>query len=77
MEPMKTEANLGTPSARQMRDIIAGLTPAERRTLKDPNFVTEAEADLIMSDHALHEGPAIPLEDVLKELGIPRRPRRA
>jgi hypothetical protein len=76
MERMKAEANLGTPSAKEMREIIAGLTPAERRTLHDPNFITEDEADLIMSDRAIEEGPAIPLDDVLKELGIPRRRHR-
>jgi hypothetical protein len=60
-----------------MREMIAALTPAERLTLKDPDFITEDEADLIMSDRALAEGPTIPLDVVLKELGIPRRRRRA
>jgi mRNA-degrading endonuclease RelE of RelBE toxin-antitoxin system len=70
MESMKTEANPATPSAKEMRELVAALTPAERRTLKDPAFITEDEADLIMSDRAMREGREIPLEDVLKEFGV-------
>src|SRR5580658_10522655 len=65
IEPMKTEANLGTPGAKEMRELVAALTPAERRTLKDPDFITEDEADLIMSDRSLKEpGKSISLDEL-------------
>jgi hypothetical protein len=51
-----------------MREMIASLTPEERRSLKDPNFITEDEADLIICDRRANE-PAIPAEKVLAELG--------
>ena len=62
-------------SARQhkaMLEMLAGLTPAERQTLTDPDFITEDEADLIYCERAMSEpGPSIPAEDVFAELGIP------
>jgi len=36
--------------------------------LPDPNWVTEDDADAIMSLRSVREGGAIPLEDVLKEI---------
>ena len=58
--------------------MIAGLTPAERSTLKDPDFITEDEADLIMSDRAMNEpGPLISLDELFRENGQTRRKRRA
>ena len=67
-----------TLSAREMREMIAALSPAERASLKDPNFITEDEADLIMSDRAMKEdGCSIPLEEILKEFDRPRRRRSA
>jgi hypothetical protein len=78
MESMKTLANPGTPSAKEMRELVASLTPAERRTLKDPDFITEDEADLIMSDRSLKEpGKSISLDELLAENGQKRRKRRA
>jgi hypothetical protein len=55
-----------------MLEMLAGLTPAERRTLKDPNFITEDEADLIVCDRREGE-PTVSLDQVLAEAGIPRR----
>jgi len=78
MELMKTKADPQTPSREEMRRMIAGLTPAERLTLKDPNFITEDEADLIMSDRAVNgPGPLISLDELFKENGQTRRKRRA
>jgi hypothetical protein len=33
-----------------MLETIAALTPAERAAFKDPDFITEDEADLVFSD---------------------------
>lgn len=74
---MKSTANLSVQQHREMLQMLDQLTPAERATLNDPNFITEDEADLILSDRAAKEGPAIPLDEVLRELGIPRRRRSA
>jgi hypothetical protein len=38
-----------------MREMIAKLTAAERHSVKDPDFITEDEADLIMSDWSVNE----------------------
>jgi hypothetical protein len=50
------------------------LTTAERRILKDPDFVTEDEADLIMSDRAAKEpGKSITAEYLFAEMSyVPR-----
>jgi hypothetical protein len=47
------------------------LTPAERRFLKDPNWIDEDESDLLLAiRREAEEGDkAIPFEQVLKELG--------
>jgi hypothetical protein len=76
---MKTEENLSTPSPEQMRRMIAGLSPAERASLSDPDFITEDEADLIMSDRAAKEpGRRISAEELFREMGYtPGRKRRA
>jgi hypothetical protein len=44
------------------------LTKEEIAMLPDPNWVTEDDADAIMSLRSEREGGAIPLEDVLKEI---------
>ncbi|HEX4134512.1 MAG TPA: hypothetical protein VHY84_07890 [Bryobacteraceae bacterium] len=65
--------NSSTPSPEEMRAIIVGLTPAERCTLKDPNFITEDEADLIMSDRAVEEASeTAAAEDLFAEISVPR-----
>jgi hypothetical protein len=59
-----------------MLQMLAGLSAAERRTLKDPDFITEDEADLIYSDRAMKApGRMYSADEVLAELGIPRRIR--
>jgi len=62
---------------REMRRMLAGLTPAERARLEDPNFITEDEADLIRHHRDLAEpGELISLDEFFAEVGIARRPRR-
>jgi hypothetical protein len=53
-----------------MLQMLKELTPAERASLKDPSFITEDEADLIVCDRRSHEG-TVPAENVLAELVIP------
>ena len=60
----------------EMLGMLKGLSAAERKTLADPDFITEDEADLIVC-YRRHNEPTIPLDEVLKEAGIPRRQRRA
>lgn len=45
------------------------LTDTEREQLEDPEWVTEDEADRIVAARRQGE-PAIPLEEVLAELGL-------
>jgi hypothetical protein len=59
----------------EMLEMLKDLTPAERKTLADPDFITEDEADLIVHDRRMKE-PTVSLDEVLKEAGIPRRARR-
>jgi hypothetical protein len=73
---MPTRANLTEIADKEMRKVLASLTAAERRTLKDPDFITEDEEDLIISARALEKGKFYPLEQVIKENGLtPRRYR--
>jgi hypothetical protein len=61
-----------------MLEMLKGLSAAERKTLADPDFITEDEADLIYHDRAMKEpGESIWLDELLKENGIPRRSPRA
>jgi hypothetical protein len=73
---MKTRTKLSAKQYQEMREMLAGLTPAERATLADPDFITEDEADLIVCDRRDDE-PTYSLDEVLAELGIPRRKLRA
>ncbi len=59
--------------------MVAALSPAERASLEDPNFITEDEAEIILAERAMNEpGRSIPLEEILKEFGQqPRRRRTA
>ena len=58
---------LATPAdARPISEL--NLTKEEIAMLPDPNWVTEDDADAIMSLRSIQEGGAIPLEDVLKEI---------
>ena len=61
-----------------MKELIASLSPAERKLLRDPNFISEDEADLIMSDRGFNEPElTISLDELLKENGMTRRGKRA
>ncbi|MDP9170445.1 MAG: hypothetical protein M3N54_07510 [Acidobacteriota bacterium] len=73
---MKARANLSGKEYRAMRKMLALLTPAERASLKDPDFITEDEADLIYCDRQPDE-PTYSLDEVLAEAGIARRRTRA
>jgi hypothetical protein len=44
-----------TPGPEEMKELIASLSPAERAILKDPDFIAEDEADIIMSDRSFNE----------------------
>jgi hypothetical protein len=46
-EALKTRHKLSNRQFQQMLEMLAGLTPAERASLKDPDFITEDEADII------------------------------
>jgi hypothetical protein len=59
-----------------MLEMLEELTPAEHALLKNPDFITEDEADVIVSDRRMEEGgPSVPLEQILKERGTPHRGR--
>ena len=75
---MKTEENLSPPSAEEMRELIASLSPAERASLNDSDFITEDEADLIMADREMKEpGEWITAEELFRQEGYtPRRLRK-
>jgi len=75
-EALKIKHNLSESQFRQMLELLASLTSAERATLKDPHFITEDEADLIICDRRDGE-PTFPLDEVLKEMGVPLRRRRS
>jgi hypothetical protein len=64
------QGKLSPRQLREMREMLAGLTPAERATLLDPEFITEDEADLIWSDRAMKEqGRSIPADEIFAEMG--------
>jgi len=73
---MKTRNNLSTPSPEEMRKLIEALSPAERAMLKDPAFITEDEADIIVCMRRMDE-PTYSAEAVLAELALERRRRSA
>jgi hypothetical protein len=53
---------------REMREMLAGLTPAERATLLDPEFITEDEADIIVAGRRMKK-PDIPIEEISPNSG--------
>jgi hypothetical protein len=75
-DALRIEHDLSRSQFQEMLELLASLTPAERATLKDPDFITEDEADLIISDRRDNE-PTSPLDDVLKDIGNPPRRRRS
>jgi hypothetical protein len=60
---------------RAMLEMLAMLTPAERATLKDPDFITEDEADLIVCDRRADE-PTYSSDEIFAEFGFVPRARR-
>ena len=74
----KENIDLDTPGPEEMKELIASLSPAERKLLRDPNFISEDEADLIMSDRGFNEPElTISLDELLKENGMTRRRKKA
>jgi hypothetical protein len=74
VELVEKKHNLSPEQYLAMREMLEGLTPAERQTLKDPDFITEDEADLIVCDRITAEGGEyISLDELLAQNGIPRR----
>jgi len=71
---LKVRNQLTESMFQDMLAMLEELTPDERRTLKDPDFITEDEADIIVCDRRADE-ETLPAEDVLRELGIPVRKR--
>lgn len=60
-----------------MLDMLKGLSAAERKTLADPDFITEDEADLIYHDREIKApGRLYSADEVFAELGIPRRHKK-
>jgi hypothetical protein len=49
------------------------LTRAEIALLEDPDWVTEDEADIIVSARREAEGDEIPIDDVLRRFGHKRK----
>jgi hypothetical protein len=69
---MNTSVNLSGQEYREMQKMLADLTPAERASLLDPNFITEDEADVIVCNRRMNE-PELPLSEIFAEFGYPRR----
>jgi hypothetical protein len=75
---LKTKHKLSDRQFQQMLEMLEGLSPAERATLKDPDFITEDEADLIYSDRAMAQpGESISSADIFAEFGYVPRSKRA
>lgn len=72
MKSMNPERrNLSDDQFRDMKKMLAGLTPAERKTLHDPNFITEDEAAGIFAMRST--GPYYSVDEVLSSVGMKRR----
>jgi hypothetical protein len=66
------QGKLSPQQFREMREILAELTPAERATLLDPEFIAEDGADVIVAGRRMKE-PDIPIQEIFAEFGVPRR----
>jgi len=73
---MKTGSDLSGREHGLMLEMLAGLTPPERRLVKDPDFIPEDEADIIVSYWRSKE-PSVALDQVFAEIGYIRRRQRA
>jgi hypothetical protein len=78
-EVLRRKHNMTEEGFREMLKVLHDLTPAERATLADPDFVTEDEDDLIVNDRRMKEpGKLISAEELFASAGYtPRSPRRA
>jgi hypothetical protein len=74
---LKAKHKLTNRMFEQMLEMLEGLAPAERATLKDPDFITEDEADLIYVDREPDGGPTVSAEAIFAEFGYTPRRRRA
>jgi hypothetical protein len=75
---LKVQHQLTEDMFQKMLEGLEDLSPDERAILKDQDFITEDEADLIMGRRAKEEpGESVSLDEVLAEAGIPRRRRSA
>jgi hypothetical protein len=75
-QALKARHKLSNRQFQQMLEMLADLTPAERASLEEPDFITEDEADIIVSNRRINE-PTVSLDEVLAESGVPRRKRIA
>jgi len=75
-QALKAKHKLSNRQFQQMLEMLAGLTPAERASLQEPDFITEDEADIIVSNRRIDE-PTVSLDEVLAEAGVPSRRRIA
>ena len=74
----RTYDELEIPGPAEMKALIAGLTPEKLATLSAPNFISENEADLIMSDRSeAVGGPFVSVDELRREFGLPRRKKTA
>jgi len=76
-QALKAKHRLTYRQFQQMLEMLEGLTPEERALLEEPDFITEDEADVIVSNRRINEpGPSISLEELFAEEGYVPRPRR-
>jgi hypothetical protein len=75
---MKTTAKLSGRQHLQMMQMLNELSPAERASLDDPDFITEDEADVIVSNRRANEpGRRISADELFAKLGYAPRRRKA
>jgi len=75
---MKTTGNLSEEQYRDMLQMLKDLTPKERASLADPGFITEDEADIIVSNRRANEqGRRISADRLFAEVGCKPRSRKA
>ena len=74
---LKAKHKLTNKQFGEMLEMLTLLTPFERRLLGNPDFITEDEADVIVSNRRLKEpGRRIPAEEIFAEFGYTPRSRR-
>lgn len=76
-QTLKARHKLSNRQFQQMLEMLADLTTEERALLGEPDFITEDEADVIVSNRRINEpGASISLEELFAEEGYVPRPRR-